>query len=390
MTTSEETLQPPSAEPPGPDVPKRRRKRWHYVTGGILGLVIVFVIVSFQISLNQFALVPGQAQAVGPLLSLPGGVGHPLNGQLLLTDVGVGDVTLGNWLYYKLDSNAQLVPKSDYIPSGATEQEYNQQGVVEMDESQLTAAAVALRQLGYSVPYHDAGVLVWQTAQGTDAFTSLQPGDVITAVDSIPTPNANALSNAMKGRAPGQTVTLKVGTVDQPQKDHTVTLRLSSAKLNGKVVPEIGIEIFTQPGWTYPFHVGVNLNNIGGPSAGLAFTLGIIDSLSGGNLTGGRTISASGTICADGSVGEVGGVPQKTVAVENAHASIFLVPQAEKSLALGKATSSLHVFGVTNLEQALQDLKSLGGNLGAAIKGPPAGPGGHSLPSGPYSFPCGF
>ena len=102
----------------------------------------------------------------------------------------------------------------------------------------------------------------------------------------------------------------------------------------------------------------MNLNNIGGPSAGLAFTLGIIDSLTGGNLTGGRTISATGTICADGSVGQVGGVPQKTVAVENAHASVFLVPQAEKSQAEGKATSSLHVFGVTNLAQALQDLRA--------------------------------
>ena len=152
----------------------------------------------------------------------------------------------------------------------------------------------------------------------------------------------------------------------------------------------IGIEIFTQPGWDYPFKVSVNLNNIGGPSAGLAFTLGIIDSLTGGNITGGRTISATGTICADGSVGEVGGVPQKTVAVENANASVFLVPEAEKSQAQGKATRSLHVFGVSNLEQALQDLKSLDGKLGAALKGPPAGPGGHSLPEGASAFPCGL
>ncbi len=122
----------------------------------------------------------------------------------------------------------------------------------------------------------------------------------------------------MKGRKPGQKVTLRVGTVDQPQKDHTVTVTLSQTKENGKVVAVIGIEVFTQPGWDYPFKVSVNLNNIGGPSAGLAFTLGIIDSLTGGNLTGGRTISATGTICANGSVGQVGGVPQKTVAVENA------------------------------------------------------------------------
>ncbi len=167
MTTSEQTLQPPSAEPPGSVAPGRR-KRWPYVTGSILGLVLIFVIVSFRINLNYFAVIPGQAQAVGPLLSIPPDLAHPVKGQLLLTDVGVGDVTLGNWLYYKLDSNAVLYPKSDFIATGATEQEYDQQGVVEMDESQLTAAAVALRQLGYSVPYHDAGVLVWQTGPGDE------------------------------------------------------------------------------------------------------------------------------------------------------------------------------------------------------------------------------
>ena len=368
------------------------------MTGAILGLVLVFVIVSFRINLNEFAVVPGQAQAVGPLLSVPAGLGHPINGQLLLTDVGVGDVTLGNWLYYWLDSNAQLYPKSDFIESGTNETQYDEQGVVEMDESQLTAAAVALRQLGYSVPYHDAGVLVWATLQGTDAFTLLHVGDVITAIDSTPTPNVDALTNALKGRKLGETITLKVGTVDEPQKDHTVKVTLRVFKENGKVVmqngkPVFGIGLlspFTQPGWDYPFKVSVNLNNIGGPSAGLAFTLGIIDSLAGGHLTGGRTISATGTICADGSVGQVGGVPQKTVAVENANASVFLVPKAEESQAKGKATSSLHVFGVTNLEQALQDLKSLGGNLGAALKGPPAGPGGHSLPTGDSAFPCGL
>lgn len=356
----------------------------------LLVILLVAIIVSFRINLPYFALVPGQAQAVGPLLTVPQGRAHHVNGQLLLTDVGEGDVTLGNWLYYKLDSNAQLYKKSDFIASGTSEQEYDQQGVVEMDESQLTAAAVSLRQLGYSVPYYNAGVLVWATEAGTGAYTALQVGDVITAVDSDPTPTAEALSKAMVGRKPGQKVTLKVGTVDNPQKDHYVTVKLSSTRVSGKVVAIIGVQVFTQPGWTYPFHVSVNVNNIGGPSAGLAFTLGLLDTLDGGNLTGGRTISATGTICADGSVGQVGGVPQKTVAVENAHATIFLVPEAEVAQAKQKATSSLHVFGVSTLAQALQDLESLGGKLGTAATGPPAGPGGHSLPSDPAAFPCGY
>jgi Lon-like protease len=392
MTEFGPTLQPSPADQPGAfgPGPRGRRKRWPYVTTGILVVVVVAIVVCFRINLNEFALVPGQAQAVGPLLTVPADQKHATKGQILLTDVGVADVTVGNWLYYKLNSNAQFYPKSDFIESGTNESEYDAEGPVEMTESQLTAAAVSLRQLGYDVTYHDAGVLIWTIEPGTNAYSVLQIGQVITAVDSTPTPNVEALSGAMKGRDPGQQVTLTVGSIVDPQKGHNVKVTLASSKENGKTVGIIGVGVYTQPGWTYPFKVSVSLNNIGGPSAGLAFTLGLIDTLSGGNLTGGKTIAATGTICADGSVGEVGGVPQKTVAVENAHASVFFVPEGELSQAKQKANSSLHVFGVNNLSQALKDLESLGGKPGKASAGPPAGSGGHSLPTDKYAFPCGL
>lgn len=357
------------------------------MTGGILVVLLAAIIASFYIDLPYFALIPGQAQDVAPLLTVPQGKGHSIHGQLMLTDVGVADVTAGNWLYFHFDHDAQLYPKSDFIESGTTEQQYDEQDTVDMDESQLTAAAVSLRQLGYSVAYHDAGVLVWATQPGTSAYSDLSVGDVITRLDGDPTPNIAALETAMRGRSAGQTVKLRVGTVDHPDTDHTVSVKLSSAKENGKTVPVIGIQVLTQPGWTFPFHVSVNLDNIGGPSAGLAFTLGFIDTLTGGHLTGGRTISATGTICANGSVGQVGGVPQKTVAVENAHATVFIVPEAEVGQARSKNNGTLHIFGVTNLQEALNDLKSLGGKLGAATNGPPAGAGGHSLPVDQAQYP---
>ncbi|MFZ0667644.1 MAG: S16 family serine protease, partial [Acidimicrobiales bacterium] len=191
-----------------------------------------------------------------------------------------------------------------------------------------------------------------------------------------------------------------IGSVTEPQDGHTVSIKLAGTPAQEKIGPKkyktvtrtiVGIlEPYNQPGWDYPFKVSVNLNNIGGPSAGLAFTLGLIDRLGGGNLTGGRTIAATGTICPDGSVGQVGGVPQKTVAVENAHASVFLVPEPELGQAQSKANGQIHIRGVNTLQQALNDLKGLGGKLGEAAKGPPAGPGGHSLPSGAYAFPCGL
>ena len=88
----------------------------------------------------------------------------------------------------------------------------------------------------------------------------------------------------------------------------------------------LGIQPEDQVDFTYPFPVSIDVTNIGGPSAGLAMTLGVIDALDKGSLTGGRTVAATGTIDGQGNVGAVGGVAQKTVAVENAGASIFFVP----------------------------------------------------------------
>ena len=107
-----------------------------------------------------------------------------------------------------------------------------------------------------------------------------------------------------------------------------VTLKRTVVDLGGgqTVTVDLGIDTEDQVDFTYPFPVHINVTNIGGPSAGLAMTLGVIDALDKGSLTGGRTVAATGTIDSQGNVGDVGGVPQKTVAVENAGASIFFVP----------------------------------------------------------------
>jgi PDZ domain-containing protein len=144
----------------------------------------------------------------------------------------------------------------------------------------------------------------------------------------------------------------------------------------------------TQPVYDYPFPVSINSDMIGGPSAGLAWTLGIMNPLSGGNLTGGRTVAATGTIRPDGSVGDVGGVLQKTIAVERAGATVFFVPPSpdgshgELKLARSVANGTLQVFEVSSLREALTDLERLGGVLGRAANGPPAGAGGSDVPYG--------
>jgi PDZ domain-containing protein len=394
MSMSKTTLS--GSQVPGfQDVGSGRRRRWPFVVGAAVLVLAVFVIVASRVSVADYALLPGDAQPVSHLISLPPGEAHRSNGRVLLTDVGVDNVSLFGLLEVKLaggllDPNTTIVSSED-LTYGLPVSQFDAEGTVDMEESELTAEAVALRQLGYEVPEEDVGVTVYVVDPGSPASRVLKVGDVVSAIDGVPTPNPQVLQSVLREHRPDEVVTLQVGSVTRPLPGRSVSLRLGKIVENHKVVPLIGIGdpnapiagMGTQPLYRLPFAVKIDSDQIGGPSAGLAWTLGIIDSLSGGGLTGGRTVAATGTIDPDGTVGAVGGVEQKTVAVERAGASVFLVPSQpaqELAAARAKATPGLKVIAVSSLHQALLDLQRLGGRLGRAAAGPPAGQGGHNVP----------
>ncbi|HEY7948748.1 MAG TPA: PDZ domain-containing protein [Acidimicrobiales bacterium] len=350
-----------------------------------------FVIPSALITAPYTALVPGDALPVGGLITVPAGHRNATHGKVLLTDVGVNSLRYIGYWFARLfpDRNDTIVP-TRALTSNLPVSEFDLQGTVDMAESQLTAESVALRQLGYSVPEHDVGVTLYVIAPGSPASRALQVGDVVTSIDEKPTTNPAALQAAVRRHQPGDAVTLRVGSIMHPTPGHNVTVRLASTSEKGKTIPFLGIggvpsvqftAMGTQPVYDFPFPVSINSDNIGGPSAGLAFTLGIMNALGNGNLTGGRIVAASGTIHPDGTVGDVGGVQQKTVAVDRAGATIFFVPGPELAIARAMAGPHLKVFAVSSVDQALADLEHLGGKLGTATHGPPPGPGGHSVPT---------
>jgi len=356
----------------------------------VLVLLGGFVAVSSLISAPYTELVPGDALPVSGLITVPPGRAHPIHGKVLLTDVGVQSLRYLQYFYVRLFPNrVDTVVPTGALTSNLPESEFNAQGTVDMAESQLTAKAVALRQLGYRVPERDVGVTIYVIDPGSPAWRTLQVGDVVTSIDGIPTTNPQALQDAVRSRQPGDTVTIRVGSISQPTPGHDVSVRLGSITVDHKIVAFLGIgdpssqiaAMGTQPVYDFPFPVSINSDDIGGPSAGLAWTLGILNALGGGQLTGGRVVAATGTIRPDGTVGDVGGVQQKTVAVEEAGASVFLVPVPELATARAMATPGLTVMAVGSLGQALSDLEHLGGKPGDAAKGPPPGPDGHSVPT---------
>jgi Lon-like protease len=203
------------------------------------------------------------------------------------------------------------------------------------------------------------------TFPGTPADGVLQVGDVVTALDAKPTRSARELTTALAAYRPGQTVifTVRKNGTAPPGPVH-LTLRRTVVKVDGAYIPlTVGIQPEDQVDYTYPFPISIDVVDIGGPSAGLAMTLGVIDTLSGGKLTGGHTVAATGTMDALGNVGDVGGVAQKTVAVENAGATLFLVPPQEFAAAKSKDRPGLKIYAVSTLDQALRVLETNGGTV---------------------------
>ncbi len=364
-----ETFPPLPAPPP---LPPRRRRRWPWV---IFLIVVVAVITASRIDLNYYALQPGTAQSVQQFITVPSDKSHPVTHPVLLTDVELGRVTALSYYYFKWSGDTALEPVEN-VTGGTPPSQLGAQGTLEMSQAEAAAKTAALRKLGYTVKATAVGAVIFGTYPGTPAFPLLNVGDVVTAVDGVATTSALALTHTLSHYHSGQAVTLSVvkgGTGSSTRVP--VTLKATRVDLGGGEYATLNLGIYPedQVDYAYPFPVSINVTNIGGPSAGLAMTLGVIDALTNGSVTGGHTVAATGTIDAEGNVGDVGGVAQKTVAVERAGATIFLVPPQEYAAAMSKDKPGLTVYKVSTLTQALAILAAHGGSVPAVTTSHAAG-----------------
>jgi PDZ domain-containing protein len=349
----------------------------------VVVLVVVLVIggwVAARTSINYYVITPGDATPVSQYIEVPPQLNHPITGKILLTDVFVTQLNALNYLQYKyFSSDSEVISGPDLLGPTPTESQYLTQGYIEMAQAQSYATAAALTHLGYQVGSTNAGALIYAIAAHSPAAKSLEVAQVITAVNGTHVQTDCDLIHALHGLVPGTTAALAVEQsyisengdfVDGPTAQKAVVLGTPPKGLVDtgcgpptKPTAYLGIDPETQQDWQFPVKVTVHTTDIGGPSAGLAMTLGIMDKLSSGRLTGNRIVAATGTIDPNGNVGDVGGVAEKTVAVERAGATVFFVPTVELATAESKASPQLHVYGVSTLDQVLRILRSLGGNV---------------------------
>ncbi|TDU04319.1 PDZ domain-containing protein [Streptomyces sp. 846.5] len=298
------------------------------------------------------------------VITISGRNTYPTTGNLNMTTVEVtsADYTLNlveaftGWLRH----DQAVIPHSNLYPDNQTEKQAEAQNAEEFSASQDSAKAAALTQLGIPV---GTEVVVSAVVEGSPSVGKLHAGDVIVAVDGTKVTDPNRVAALVTEHQPGQNVVFTVIPPGKTSRDlQQVTITTAKNPDTGKAM--VGIQPGTEH--TFPFGIDINLGDVGGPSAGLMFSLGIVDKLQSTDLTGGKFVAGTGTIDADGTVGPIGGISMKIIAARNAGAQYFFTPSSNCAEAAADTPSGLRLIKVDKLSQAVADLADIrSGDLSA-------------------------
>ncbi|MGN7800722.1 YlbL family protein [Leifsonia sp. 22587] len=302
------------------------------------------------------------------LITIPGQKTYPTSGSLDLLTVSV----VGNpeqrpsWLEIAgawFQPSKAVLPLETVFPPGTTTEQSNAENAALMVDSQQDAIAAALNQLGYTFPEN---VAVKQLITGTPASKELKVGDEITAVNGTTITSIQGLRDAVKANGTGKAAELAI-----VRDGVASTVAITPIESQGQVVLGIGAGM----DYTFPFDVKIQLNNVGGPSAGQMFALGIMDKLTPESLNGGKRVAGTGTIDNAGEIGPIGGIRQKMYAArDTGKASYFLAPASNCDEVTGHIPSGLHVFAVKTLADSLKVLQAV--RDGGSTAGLPTCPAG--------------
>jgi PDZ domain-containing protein len=281
-----------------------------------------------------------------PIIDIQGRERNDVEGNLNLTTVGVsrGGLSLVQAVRGWFDDEVSIVPEEAVYPPDRSEEETRQANRQAFLTSEQAAMSVALGRLGYPVK-----VVVQGLADDSPSEGALEEGDALEAIDGVATPDTEALDEVLGSIPGGTTVTVSYTRLGEPGTA-TVTTRAAEER-EGSL---LGVTILEQP--SAPFDVDIQVEDVGGPSAGLMLTLGILDLVGDDDLTAGAVIAGTGTIDVDGKVGPIGGIPLKMVAAQEIGAELFLVPEGNCAEAAAAADPGFPLAKVGTLDDALDAL----------------------------------
>ena len=356
----EELVPAPSTEGEGPPRWSRRR-RWLTSLGFVFAVLIITLGLVFR--LPYYVMSPGSSRPTESLISVSGAQTYVNGGEVDFLTVSLRQATPFEALAAWVNPDLDLASKEDILGKQSPDQN-RELSLRMMSESKDAAQYQALTRLGYPVESNGTGAVVASVVESGPSANLLVPGDVIVRANGQQISFSQQLVNVISANPPGATITLAVEPFDStlegalPPREVQVAL---GAREGDATKGFLGVSTFTRDlSFTFPVEVSIDSGRVGGPSAGLAFTLGILDVMTPDSLTGGLKVSVTGTIALDGSVGPIGGIHQKVMASRRAGVDLMLVPASEIDEARTYA-GDLRVEPVETLTQALEVLTTVGG-----------------------------
>jgi PDZ domain-containing protein len=354
VTTVEPSARRTAWDPPGP---ARRRRRWPWVLAGLVVGSIAIGVAGATVRLPYYTIAPGAALDVNELVTVDGARQYPTDDELLLLFIRQrARVNVWRWIEASIDPDIDLIEEQEFT-QGADPEAVRAASRQQMTESQMYARKVALEALGYDVT-PTRGVGVGAVLESFPAAGVVQEGDVVVAVDGRRVSDSGALVAAVRRHEAGEAVELRVRRGDE-------TLDLVVGTATGEDGgPVLGL-LLLESHFDFPVDVTIDTGRIGGPSAGLAMTLSVIDALTPGNLAGDLRVAVTGTIGVDGTVGGVGGLGQKALTARAVEADLFLMPADEPPEEVARARAragDLEIVFVRTLDDALRALEAAGGD----------------------------
>ena len=319
-----------------------RRYLWFVPLGAFIGLAAT-------VYLPWYAVGPGPARAVEPLIRFEDRTRYVSEGRFVLTSVRLTQLTgLGIVLAW-IDPDRRVVPREDLFAPGEDREEERRRSISQMDSSKLDATSVVMQELAGYPKEHGDGVLVERVVDGCAADGELFPGDRILSIDGEEVDSYREAKRAIDATSSGATLRFELSVDGEPE-----TAALVREPCGGSREPLVGVSMIN----SFPFDVTISSGGIGGPSAGMMWALGLYDLLTPGDLTGGATIAGTGAIALDGTVIPIAGIGEKLAAAADAGARVFLVPEGNLGAARASGDRGMELVSVASFDDALAYLES--------------------------------
>jgi PDZ domain-containing protein len=324
----------------------------------LLGLAAALAAFLYLIPSDQYVLLPDRARPLAPFVKVSGERSDRDGGGIYYVAVEVKKASILEKLFPGIHDGSTLVPASFILGPKESEKQHQRQEVQAMAVSQQVGAAVALKALGYPVKLQSPGTVIEAVDPHGPSAGKLREQDVVLTVDGRRTPSLTELRQVIHSHRPGDPVQVTVRRGETTRQVEVTTIpdpQDPSRPIIG-VITTCASQTFTKI--DLPIAVHIDLGQVGGPSAGLAFGLDVVEEL-GHDIDRGHKVAASGAICADGTVVPVGGLKQKTIGAKRAGMDVFLVPAGENTADARRYAGSMRVIPVKSFRQALRALATL-------------------------------